>query len=199
MRERARALLSECQRRRSVRHFSDAPVPRALIEDCLRIAGTAPSGANFQPWHFVAVSDPGLKRQIREAAEAEERAFYAHRAPEAWLAALEPLGTNADKVFLETAPWLIAVFAETKGPEGRKNYYVQESVGLATGQLVYALHHVGLASLTHTPSPMGFLNSLLGRPANERPFLLLVVGHPAEGAMVPNIHRKPLSDFSSFC
>lgn len=200
---RARAFADEMARRRTVRDFSSRPVPRALIEDCLRAAGTAPSGANQQPWHFVAVSDPDVKRRIREAAEAEERAFYAHRAPPDWLEALAPLGTDAEKPFLEVAPWLIAVFIRRfeRRADGtkRKHYYTDESVGIATGFLLAALHHAGLASLTHTPSPMKFLNDVLGRPRDlERPFLLVVAGYPAEGARVPDIARKPLADTCTF-
>jgi len=202
MRRLAAEFLATMRRRRTVREFSDRPVPREVIEDCLRAAGTAPNGANLQPWHFVAVSDPAIKRRIREAAEAEEREFYEHRAPREWLDALAPLGTDASKPFLETAPWLVAIFAETFGllPDGRKvkHYYVQESVGIATGLLVTALHHCGLATLTHTPSPMGFLNGILGRPAHERPFLLLVTGYPAEGARVPDITKKPLERIATF-
>ena len=203
MAARARAFAEEMARRRTVRDFADRPVPRALIEDCLRAAGTAPSGANQQPWHFVAVSDPAVKSRIRAAAEAEEREFYAHRAPREWLEALAPLGTNADKPFLEAAPWLIAVFIRRfeRLPDGgkRKHYYTDESVGLATGLLVAALHHAGLVSLTHTPSPMKFLNEILGRPKDlERPFLLLVAGYPADGARVPDIARKPLADYVTF-
>jgi iodotyrosine deiodinase len=203
MASRARDFASEMGRRRSVRDFSDRPVPRALIEDCLLAAGSAPSGANQQPWHFVAVADPRVKRSIREAAEAEEREFYARRAPRAWLEALEALGTDASKPFLEVAPWLIAVFIRRfeRLPDGgkRKHYYPDESVGLATGFLVAALHQAGLVSLTHTPSPMKFLNDILGRPRDlERPFLLLVVGYPAPDARVPDISRKPLAEISSF-
>lgn len=202
MRARAAAFLAGMRQRRTVREFSDRPVARAVIEDCLRAAGTAPSGANLQPWHFVAVSEPALKRRIREAAEKEEREFYEHRAPQEWLDALAPLGTDASKPFLETAPWLIAIFAETHGvsPDGRhvKHYYVAESVGIATGILVTALHHSGLATLTHTPSPMGFLNEILGRPAHERAYLLLVAGHPAAGAKVPDIGKKPLAAIADF-
>jgi nitroreductase len=190
------------QRRRTVRHFSDAPVAREVIEQCLLVAGSAPSGANLQPWHFVVVGDAGVKQRIREAAEAEEREFYTHRAPQEWLDALAPLGTDADKPFLETAPYLIAIFSQSYGvlPDGRKvkNYYVQESVGIATGMLITAIHYAGLVSLTHTPSPMGFLNEILGRPANEKPFLLLVVGHPAADARVPNIGKKSLAEIASF-
>ena len=189
-------------RRRTVRDFSERPIPRAVIESCLRTAGSAPNGANLQPWHFVAVSDPALQHQIRVAAEEEEREFYQHRAPNEWLEALAALGTDEAKPFLETAPWLIAIFSQPYQllSDGRKlkHYYATESVGIATGFLVAALHQAGLASLTHTPSPMGFLNKLLGRPAHEKPFLLLVVGHPAEGAQVPDIQRKPLAEISSF-
>ncbi|MFW5947664.1 MAG: nitroreductase family protein [Gemmatimonadota bacterium] len=202
MRERATAFAAELGRRRSVRDYAPDPVPRRIIEACLRAAGTAPSGANRQPWHFAAVSDPAVKRRIREAAEVEERAFYEDRAPDDWLEALAPLGTGPEKPFLETAPWLIAIFAERYGlgPDGgkRKNYYVTESVGIATGMLIAALHHAGLAMLTHTPSPMDFLNEVLGRPESERPFLLLVVGFPAADARVPEIERKPLAEIASF-
>ena len=193
---------STMRSRRSVREFAATPVPRAVIESALRTAGRAPSGANKQPWTFVAVSDPDLKRRIREAAEAEERRFYAGRAPEDWLAALEPLGTDADKPFLENAPWLIAVFAQTHGvrTDGtrEKHYYVKESVGLATGFLLAALHHAGLATLTHTPSPMGFLRDVLERPQNEQAFVLIVTGVPAEGANVPRITKKPLDEIARF-
>ena len=189
MQRRAEAFYAELSRRRTVREFSDRPVPRALIETCLLAAGTAPNGANLQPWHFVAVADPAIKRQIREAAEAEEREFYSGRAPQEWIDALAPLGTDPNKPFLETAPWLIVIFGQSYGllPDGRKvkHYYVQESVGIATGMLITALHHAGLATLTHTPNPMGFLNDLLGRPVNERPFLILVAGYPADDARVP--------------
>ncbi len=202
MRRRAQNFYEEVKRRRTVREFSDRPIPREVIEPCLRAAGTAPSGANLQPWHFVVVSDPAAKSKIREGAEEEERAFYGGRAPQEWLDALAPLGTNDQKPFLETAPLLIAIFGETFSllPDGRKvkHYYVQESVGIAAGMLITALHHVGLASLTHTPSPMGFLNEILGRPSHERPFLLLVVGYPADGATVPAITKKPLEEFVSF-
>jgi iodotyrosine deiodinase len=202
MAARAREFRELMRLRRTVRHFSDAPVAREVIDQCLLAAGSAPSGANLQPWHFVVVSDRPVKRRIREAAEAEEREFYAHRAPQEWLDALAPLGTDADKPFLETAPYLIAIFSQSYGvlPDGRKvkNYYVQESVGIATGMLITALHHAGLVSLTHTPSPMGFLNTILERPANEKPFLLLVTGHPAADAQVPDIGRKPLEEIASF-
>jgi nitroreductase len=173
-----------------------------LIETCLRTAAAAPSGANLQPWHFAAVNDPALKHEIRVAAEAEEREFYEHRAPNDWLQALAALGTDANKPFLEVAPWLIAIFAQPYRilPDGRKlkHYYAIESVGIATGFLVAAIHLAGLVSLTHTPSPMGFLNKLLHRPSYEKPFLLLVVGHPAGKAQVPEIQRKPLEEISSF-
>jgi iodotyrosine deiodinase len=199
---RAAAFRDQMRTRRTVRHFSDRPVARAVIEQCLLTAGGAPSGANLQPWHFVAVSDAAVKRRIRAAAEDEEREFYSRRAPQEWHDALAPLGTDADKPFLETAPYLIAIFAQSYGvlPDGRKvkNYYVQESVGIATGMLIAAVHLAGLASLTHTPSPMGFLNEILDRPANEKPFLLLVVGHQADDAMVPDIGKKPLAEIASF-
>jgi nitroreductase len=202
MRERLGAFYTDMSRRRTVRDFSDRPVPRDVIELALKAAGTAPSGANLQPWHFAVVSGPATKKKIREAAEAEEREFYAHRASPEWLAALEPLGTDSNKPFLETAPYLIAVFLQKFGelPDGRKvkHYYPVESTGLATGILITALHRAGLATLTHTPSPMKFLNEILRRPASERPFLLLVVGYPAEDAMVPDIGRKPLDAFTSF-
>jgi iodotyrosine deiodinase len=185
-----------------VRDFDSRPVPRAVIGQALRAAGSAPSGANQQPWHFVAVSDPALKRRLREAAEAEERAFYEQRAPQEWLSALSPLGTGPDKPFLETAPWLIAVFERRwdEDATGRriKHYYTTESVGLAVGLLIAHLHLCGLATLTHTPSPMGFLRELLERPERERPFLLLVVGHPAPGARVPAIVRRTPGEIAEF-
>jgi len=202
MRTRARAFRIEASRRRSVRHYSDRPVPRSIIEDCVLAAGTAPSGAHRQPWRFVAVSDPATKRRIRKAAEEEEREFYAQRAPEDWLEALAPLGTDSDKPFLEMAPWLIVIFAESYGVDDSgervKNYYVQESVGIATGLLITAAHTAGLATLTHTPSPMRFLGPLLGRPDRERPFLILVVGFPAENALVPDLERKSLEEIATF-
>lgn len=189
-------------KRRTVRDFSDRPVPREIIEQCLRTAGTAPSGANHQPWHFVCISDRETKKRIREAAEEEERSFYAGRAGDEWLDALAPLGTDADKPFLETAPWLIAIFAERHGmdADGRrvKHYYVPESVGIASGFLIAALHNAGLATLTHTPAPMGFLNEICGRPDNEKPFILMVAGYPAEGAAVPAITRKPLDKIADW-
>ena len=203
MMRRARDFHEELKRRRTVRHFSNRPVPRAIIDDCLRTATTAPSGANLQPWHFVVVGDPATKRRIREAAEDEERHFYQHRAPREWLDALAPLGTDEHKPFLEIAPWLIAIFAQKHGrlADGRKvkHYYPAESVGLATGMLIAALHIAGLATLTHTPSPMKFLNEILGRPKSaERPFLLLVVGYPDEDATVPDIGRKPLGEMVTY-
>lgn len=202
MKERIRNFRDEMLRRRTVRQFSRRPVPREVIEDCLRIAGSAPSGANMQPWHFVVISNPDVKRQIRNAAEKEEYIFYHKRAPKEWLDALRPLGTDEHKPYLEAAPYLIAVFAQTYGltPDGRKfkNYYVTESVGIATGMLVSAVHMAGLVSLTHTPSPMGFLNAILGRPAHEKAFLLLVVGYPAEDACVPDISKKPLEETATF-
>ncbi|GMV20887.1 MAG: nitroreductase family protein [Vicinamibacterales bacterium] len=195
---RAEAFAADLARRRTVRDFSDRPIPAGVIDACIRAAGTAPSGANLQPWHFVVITDPATKRRIREAAEAEEREFYEKRATPEWLAALEPLGTDANKPFLETAPALIAIFAEAYGERADgtrvKHYYVSESVGIATGLLIAAVHNAGLVSLTHTPSPMGFLNEILDRPARERPYLLLVVGFPAEDAQVPDIARKPLAD-----
>lgn len=189
-------------RRRTVRDFSDRPIPREVIMECLRAAGSAPSGANLQPWHFVAIGDPAIKHEIRIAAEDEEREFYGHRAPKEWLEALAPIGTDSRKPFLEIAPWLIAVFSQPykRLPDGRrmKHYYATESVGIATGFLVAAIHQAGLASLTHTPSPMAFLNRILKRPASEKPFVLLVIGHPAENAMVPDIQRKTVDLISSF-
>ena len=202
MRKRAQIFREEMQRRRTIRTFSSRPVPREIIEECLRTAGTAPNGANMQPWHFVVVSDPDVKKKIREGAEAEEREFYERRASEEWLEALAPLGTDWQKPFLEEAPYLIVIFGlrNTILPDGekRKNYYVTESVGIATGMLITALHHAGLASLTHTPSPMAFFNKILKRPANERPFLVLVVGYPAEGTTVPDISKKSLEEIATF-
>lgn len=198
----AAAFVQELSRRRTVRDFAATAVPREVIEHCLRAAGTAPSGANQQPWRFVAVADAVVKRRIREGAEAEEREFYQRRAPDEWLQALAPLGTDAEKPFLEIAPWLIAIFYERFGLDAggvrHKRYYPQESVGIATGLLIAALHRAGLVTLTHTPSPMGFLNEVLGRPRNEMPFLLLVVGHPVEGCRVPAIERLPLETYASF-
>ena len=202
MRQRLAQFYADVDRRRTVREFSDRPVPRDIIETALKAANTAPSGANLQPWHFAVVSGPETKRRIREAAEVEEREFYEHRASPEWLAALEPLGTDSSKPFLETAPYLIAVFLQKFGvlEDGRKvkHYYPSESTGLATGILITALHQAGLVCLTHTPSPMKFMNEILGRPSSKRPFLLLVTGYPADDAEVPDIERKPLEDFASF-
>jgi nitroreductase len=188
--------------RRTVRDFAATPVPKDVIQNAIRAAGTAPNGANLQPWHFVAVSNPEIKRRIRQAAEAEEREFYASRAPQEWLEALMPLGTDANKPFLEVAPYLIVVFEQAYGvkPDGSKfkHYYVPESVGIATGFLIAALHSAGLATLTHTPSPMAFLSEILERPGNERAFLILVVGYPAENAVVPVIGKKPLEELATF-
>ncbi|MEE2710008.1 MAG: nitroreductase family protein [Gemmatimonadota bacterium] len=202
MKQQAADFYGETRRRRTVREFSDREVPCQVIENCLMAAGTAPSGANLQPWHFVVVSDSDAKKKIREAAEEEEREFYHHKAPQEWLDALAPLGTDEHKPFLETAPYLIAIFAQRHGvlPDGTKvkHYYALESVGIASGILITALHHSGLATLTHTPSPMNFLNKILGRPGHERPFLLLVVGYPADDAMVPVITKKSLDEIASF-
>ena len=202
MRAAARAFLETMRGRRTVRDFSDRAVPRDIIESCLLAAGTAPNGANRQPWRFVVVGDPDVKRRLREEAEIEERAFYAGKAPQEWLDALAHLGTDEQKPFLERAPWLIVIFAESYevGADGSKakNYYVTESVGVATGMLITALHHAGLVTLTHTPSPMKFLNTLLGRPDNERPFLILVTGYPEEGATVPKITKKPIDGIALF-
>lgn len=198
MERRAREFYADLDRRRTVRHFARRPIPAGVLENCLRAAGTAPSGANRQPWHFVVITDPELRGRLREAAEKEEQEFYGGRAPREWLEALEPLGTDAHKPFLEEAGALVAIFAESVQPDKQKNYYVQESVGIATGMLITALHHAGLCCLTHTPSPMNFLREMLGRPTNERPFLLLVVGYPAEGCRVPDIERKSLDEIATF-
>ncbi len=202
MLRRSEEFYSEIQTRRTVRDFSNRAVPREVIDNCLRAAGSAPSGANMQPWHFVVVGDAETKRNIRIEAEKEEYEFYQHKAPQEWLDALAPLGTDQHKPFLETAPWLIAIFAQSYGvlPDGRKvkHYYAQESVGIATGFLIAALHHCGLATLTHTPSPMNFLNTILGRPSNERAFLLLVVGYPAEDATVPKITKHQLDKIATY-
>lgn len=202
MRRRARSFYNDMQRRRTVRDFSDEEVPKGIIEDCLRTAGTAPSGANKQPWHFSVVSDPEIKKEIRIAAEKEEKEFYENRATDEWLEALAHLGTNENKRFLEDAPYLIAIFSKSYGlkDDGEKEtfYYVKESVGIATGMLITAVHNAGLASLTHTPSPMRFLNDILDRPKNERAFLLLVVGYPKEDVTVPDITKKPLDEIASF-
>lgn len=204
MRNRASGFYADVRRRRTVRQFSDRPVPRDIIETCLLAAGSAPSGANLQPWQFVVVTDSDVRRKLQIEAEKEEREFYSRRAPQEWLDALAPLGTDATKEFLTRAPYLIVIFAKAYDvlPDGRrvKNYYAQESVGLATGMLITALHHSGLATLTHTPSPMGFLNTLLGRPSNERPMMLLVVGHPEENVKVPRkaMEKKSLDEIATF-
>jgi iodotyrosine deiodinase len=202
MEVRAGEFAAEMARRRTVRDFSSEPVERSIIEACVRCAGSAPSGANQQPWHFAIVGDAALKRQIREEAEEEEREFYSNRAPKEWLDALAPLGTRPEKPFLEKAPWLIAIFAAQQAERGdgghQRIYYPKESVGIASGFLIAALHHAGLATLTHTPSPMRFLNAILGRPAHEKPFLLLVVGYPADGARVPAITRKSFAEIATF-
>lgn len=205
MRDRAKGFYEEIKRRHSIRSFSDRAVPREVIEDCLRAAGTAPSGANHQPWHFSVIGSPAIKAEVREKAEREEHAFYEEgRAGDEWLDALSALGTDAQKPYLEKAPWLIAIFAQRRGGietgMNKKNYYVPESVGIATGFLIAALHHAGLTTLTHTPKPMNFLNEICGRPANERPYILLVTGYPAEDATVP-VHatiKKPLEEISTF-
>jgi nitroreductase len=202
MQKRSEEFFTDIQRRRTVRDFSNEPVPKEIIENCLRAAGTAPSGANRQPWHFSVVSDLETKKKIREAAEEEEKKFYSGRAPDEWLEALEPLGTDENKPFLEVAPYLIVIFSEAYGLDAQsekiKNYYVSESVGIATGMLITALHNAGLATLTHTPSPMNFLRKILGRGENERAFLILVTGFPSENAMVPNIAKKNLEEYSTF-
>jgi iodotyrosine deiodinase len=193
MRTRAESFFSELKERRTVRDFSPEPIPLDVVERCIHTAAQAPSGANKQPWTFVVVTDLKIKEQIREAAEEEERAFYNGRAPERWLRDLAPLGTDEHKPFLTIAPALIVVFAQKHGAEvDDKNYYVAESVGIAVGFLLAALHHVGLATLTHTPSPMAFLGDILARPKNERPYLLIPVGYPADGCTVPDISRKSL-------
>ena len=203
MQQRVDDFEAQLQRRRSVRQFSNRPVPRAIIEKCLLAAGTAPSGANQQPWHFVAIADPAIKERIRATAEAAEHEFYERRAPQEWKDALRPLGTDAHKPYLETAPWLIAVFLQrySRQSDGRKvkHYYTDESVGIALGLLIAAVHTAGLVSLTHTPSPMGFLCDILGRPKDlERPYMLLVVGYPDPHASVPDIQRKPLTAIAEF-
>jgi len=202
MQERAIDFYQDLKRRRTVREFSEKPVPKDVIEYCLKAAGTAPSGANQQPWHFVAVSDPVIKHRIREAAEIEERAFYEHRAPDAWLNALSHLGTHAQKSFLDRAPCLIVIFSQKYGIDVKgnktKHYYVKESVGISTGILINALHHAGLVSLTYTPSPMGFLNKILNRPSNEKAFMILVTGYPKNDVTVPNISKKPFKEIATF-
>lgn len=204
MQARAADFHRAMQTRRSVRAFSERPVPRDIIEQCVLTAGSAPSGANHQPWYFACAGTPDIKRKIRVAAEEEERAFYAGRAADEWLDALEPIGTDAEKPYMEIAPWLICIFAQRRGgvQEGddKKNYYIHESVGIATGMLISACHNAGLATLVHTPNPMKFLNEICGRPATEKPFLILVAGYPAEGAMVPKhaLVKKPLEAIASF-
>jgi iodotyrosine deiodinase len=197
---RARAFHEEMDRRRTTRQFSDEPVPRALIESAIRTAGTAPSGAHQQPWTFVAVSDAELKRRIREAAEQEERAFYRERAPQEWLDALAPLGTDEHKTHLTDAPWVVVLFRHVHGrtADGAKRtlYYTQESCGIAAGLFIAAVHHMGLATLTHTPSPMGFLQTLLERPAHEKAMLVMPVGYPAADARVPDLQRKALDEIA---
>jgi iodotyrosine deiodinase len=199
---RGHALLEELDLRRSCRFFSSDPVPREAIELAIRIASTAPSGAHRQPWRFVAVSDPGMKREIRVAAEAEEKEFYERRIPDDWRAALAPIGTGWQKAYLEIVPWIVVVFAEQYGTEQdgsrRKNYYVAESVGIACGMFIAALHRMGLATLTHTPSPMHFLSKLLARPANEKPYILFPIGYPAADATVPDLRRKRLEEIAIF-
>ena len=201
MKRRAADFYADIRRRRTVREFSSRQVPLEVISDCLLAAGTAPNGANLQPWHFVVVSDPTIKHKIRQDAEKAEYEFYHRKAPKEWLDALAPLGTDEKKPYLEIAPYLIVVFAQsyTVRSDGRrvKHYYAQESVGIATGFLIAALHNAGLVSLTHTPSPMGFLNEILGRPSHERPFLILVVGYPADRATVPLISKKPLEEIAT--
>lgn len=202
MKKRAADFYANVKRRRTIREFSNRPVPQEVIEHCLLAAGTAPNGANKQPWHFVAVSDPEVKKKIRVAAEEEEHEFYNRRAPQDWLDDLKKFRTNENKPFLETAPYLIGIFAQSYGLDENENkdkhYYVKESVGIATGILITALHESGLATLTHTPSPMGFLNKVMGRPENEKAFLLLVVGYPEKGVEVPVITKKPLQKIATF-
>ena len=201
---RARTMRDRLKERRSCRYFSDAPVPREVIEAAIEAGGSAPNGANHQPWHFAVVSSPETKRAIREAAEAEERAFYSGKASDEWLEALGPLGTDADKPFLETAPWLIVVFAQRKGgieEDGQtQNYYVNESVGIACGMLIATLHEAGLSTLTHTPSPMGFLREICERPDHEKPLMIVVAGLPSDDATVPKkaTEKKPLSQIASW-
>ena len=204
MRARAAAFYEEIKHRHTLRAFSDRAVDRAVIEDCIRAAGTAPSGANHQPWHFAVISDAAIKAKVRKAAEEEEREFYSRRASEEWLEALKPLGTDDHKPYLEVAPYLIAIFGQKRGGiepgQDMKNYYVTESIGIATGFLIAALHHAGLATLTHTPAPMNFLNELCDRPKTEKPFLLLVAGYPEKGAEIP-VHatlKKPLEQIATW-
>ncbi len=204
MRANAEAFYAELRTRHTVREFSSRPVPRDIIETCILAAGTAPNGANHQPWHFAVIGDPAIKKKIRDAAEAEERAFYAGRAGEEWLAALAPLGTDENKPFLEEAPWLICIFGERKSRSAdgvlRKNYYVPESVSIATGFLILALHRAGLAMLTHTPNPMSFLNEICGRDPHDKPYILMVVGYPKDGATIPAhaLEKRSLADIATF-
>ncbi|MFT2089456.1 nitroreductase family protein [Paraglaciecola sp. 2405UD69-4] len=204
MLQRSEQFYADIKRRHSIRQFSSRPVDKAIIENCLKAAGTAPNGANHQPWHFTAIHSPEIKKQVREQAEAHERGFYEGRAGEEWLGALKPLGTDANKPYLEHAPWLIAIFSqktkESEAGQKQNNYYVHESVGIATGFLINALHHSGLVTLTHTPKPMSFLSKICKRPDNERPYMLLVVGYPATDATVPlhALNKKPLDEIASF-
>ncbi|WP_105169341.1 nitroreductase family protein [Pseudoalteromonas sp. T1lg23B] len=205
MLQRAEDNLSEYQRRHTIRSFSDRPVPKEIIEACIKAAASAPSGANHQPWHFVAIHSADMKKKIREAAEDLERSFYQGRAGDEWLDALKPLGTDADKPYLEHAPWLIAIFSQKKGgihsEDKNTNYYVHESVGIATGFLIQALHHAGLATLTHTPKPMSFLTDICGRDKdNERPYMLLIAGYPSEDATIPEhaLVKKPFEEIATF-
>ncbi len=202
MQQRAKDFYQQIKTRRTVREFSDRPIPEGVLEQCILAAGTAPNGANKQPWHFAVIQDPEIKKKIREAAEEEEREFYQRRAPEDWLEDLVPFGTDEHKPFLETAPALIGIFSQSyhlnEQGEKEKHYYVKESVGIATGILITALHNAGLATLTHTPSPMGFLNDIMQRPSHEKAFLLLVVGYPKDGVQVPDINKKKLNEISSF-
>ena len=201
---RSAEFYTSMQRRHSIRQFSDRDVPQLIIENCIKAAGTAPSGANHQPWHFVAMQDDDIKRQVRDAAETHEQAFYAGRAGDEWLNALKPLGTDAQKPYLAHAPWLIAIFSQKKGGvqtgEKHTNYYVHESVGIATGILITALHQSGLVTLTHTPKPMSFLTKICGRPEDERPYMLIIAGYPAANAAVPKHARnkKSLAQISTF-
>ena len=200
--ERSKLFYNTIKTRRSIRKFSNKVVPKSVIENCIKSAGTAPSGANLQPWNFIAVSNPKIKEKIRYGAEIEEKEFYNNRAPKEWLTALAPIGTDEKKPFLETAPWLIVIFMKKHGlsKEGKqfKHYFATESVGIATGLLISAIHYSGLVSLTHTPSPMKFLNSILSRPKNEKPYLILVVGYPEKDVKIPDIKRKTLKNISTF-
>ncbi|GAB2674727.1 nitroreductase family protein [Aliiglaciecola aliphaticivorans] len=204
MQKRSQDFYQNLKRRHSIRQFSDRSVPQSIIENCIKAAGTAPSGANHQPWHFVAIHSTEVKKQVREQAEQHEQGFYAGRAGEEWLDALKPLGTDAQKPYLEHAPWLIAIFSQKKGGvspgEKHTNYYVHESVGIATGMLITALHHAGLVTLTHTPKPMSFLSKICNRPDDERPYMLLITGYPADNASIPKHaqNKKALSEICSF-